>query len=170
MLLYEDIITGDELLSDAYPIKEVDGVAYEVDAKTITVKQGADVDIGANPSAEEGDEALEEGEERVHDIRHSFRLQETQFDKKTYLATLKAYMKSVKTKLQEAGKSAEEVKEFETKASGFAKKIIANFNDYEFFTGNSMNPDGMIVLLNYREDGITPYYTFWKHGLKEVKL
>lgn len=57
-------------------------------------------------------------------------------------------MKSVKKYLQESGKSEEEVKEFETKAQGFAKKIIANFKDYEFYTGESMNPDGMWVLLS----------------------
>lgn len=51
-----------------------------------------------------------------------------------------------------------------------------------------MNPDGLVALLNYREDGITrkdtafsyystlttctsvAYITFWKDGLKEVKL
>lgn len=38
------------------------------------------------------------------------------------------------------------------------------------FTGESMNADGMVALLNYREDGVTPYLTFWKDGLKEVKL
>lgn len=27
-----------------------------------------------------------------------------------------------------------------------------------------------VVLLNYREDGITPYVTLWKHGLKEMKV
>lgn len=33
-----------------------------------------------------------------------------------------------------------------------------------------MDPDGMVALLNYREDGITPYFTFFKDGLKEEKL
>jgi len=51
-----------------------------------------------------------------------------------------------------------------------------------------MDPDGLVALLNYREDGITregspflasstsvdlypiAYLTFWKDGLKEVKL
>lgn len=79
-------------------------------------------------------------------------------------------MKAVKQHLSEKGASAEEIKEFETKASGFAKKIVGNFKDYEFFTGESMNPDGMIVLLNYREDGVTPYVTVWKHGLSEMKV
>lgn len=27
-----------------------------------------------------------------------------------------------------------------------------------------------VVLLNYREDGITPYVVIWKHGLKEEKV
>ncbi len=27
-----------------------------------------------------------------------------------------------------------------------------------------------VVLLNYREDGVTPYIIVWKHGLKEMKV
>jgi len=27
-----------------------------------------------------------------------------------------------------------------------------------------------VVLLNYREDGVTPYIIIWKHGLKEEKV
>lgn len=79
-------------------------------------------------------------------------------------------MKAVKAKLQEKGASADEISEFEKGAAAYAKKIVANFKDYEFLTGESMNPDGMIVLLNYREDGVTPYVTVWKHGLTEMKV
>ena len=32
-----------------------------------------------------------------------------------------------------------------------------------------MNPDGMVGLLNYREDGITPYMLFYKDGLEVEK-
>lgn len=62
MLLYEDVITGDELFSDAFPMcvysssarhlgslcirKEVDGIVFEVDCQMIVIKPGADVDIG----------------------------------------------------------------------------------------------------------------------------
>lgn len=45
MLLFTDVITNDELCSDAYDPKEVDGVVYEVDCAMITIKDG-DVDIG----------------------------------------------------------------------------------------------------------------------------
>ncbi|TRM67788.1 Mss4-like protein [Schizophyllum amplum] len=167
MLLYEDVTTGDEMFSDAFPIKEVDDIVYEVDCQMIVVKEG-DVDIGANPSAEEQEEALEAGASQVNNVVHSFRLQSTQFDKKSFLTYLKAYMKVVKTKLAET--NPDRVAAFEKGAAGFAKKIVGNFKDYEFYTGESMNPDGMVALLNYREDGVTPYLTFWKDGLKQVKL
>ena len=64
-------------------------------------------------------------------------------------------MKAVKSYLQEKGADAAEIEAFEKGAQNFAKKIIANFKDYEFYTGENMNPDGMVALLNYREDGIT---------------
>ncbi|KAK4156028.1 Mss4-like protein [Chaetomidium leptoderma] len=169
MIIFKDIITDDEIISDSYDIKEVDGVAYEADCAMIT-EAGVQVDTGANASAEEASEEFEDTAVKVNNIVHSFRLQSTSFDKKSYLAYLKGYMKAVKGKLQEAGKSADEVKAFETGAAAFAKKIIGGFKDYEFYTGESMNPDGMVVLLNYREDGVTPYIIVWKHGLKEMKV
>ncbi|KAF8165303.1 translationally controlled tumor-associated [Crassisporium funariophilum] len=168
MLLYEDIIAGDELFSDAFPLKEVDDIVYEVDCQLITVKAGADIDIGANPSAEDQDDALEEGSKQVNNVVESFRLQPTSFDKKSYLTYLKTYMKAVKTKLAET--SPDRVDKFEKGAAAYAKKIIANFKDYEFYSSESMNPDGMVALLNYREDGVTPYFTFWKDGTRKIKL
>jgi len=164
-LLYSDILTNDEMVSDAYRLKLVDDIVYEVDCTMVKVKAGVDIDIGANPSAEEADEALEEGESLINDVVNSFRLQPTSFDKKAFLTYLKGYMKAIKGQLP-----TDRVDAFEKGAQAYAKKIVANFKDFEFFTGESMNPDGMIVLLNYREDGITPYLTFWKDGLKEIKL
>ena len=76
---------------------------------------------------------------QVNNVVHSFRLQSTQFDKKSFLAYLKGYMKEVKTKLQE--KSPDRIETFEKGAQGFAKKIVANFKDYEFVR----------VLLNYMQ-------------------
>jgi hypothetical protein len=87
--------------------KLVDDIAYEVECATIVVKDGVDVDIGtllylrclhsysdrfssgANPSAEEQQEALEDGAKTVNNVVHSFRLQQTSFDKKSYLVHLK---------------------------------------------------------------------------------
>lgn len=53
-------------------------------------------------------------------------------------------MKAVKAKLQEKNTPEEEVKAFEAGAQKFVKdKLLPNFKDYEFYTGESMNPDGM---------------------------
>jgi len=46
---------------------------------------------GANPSAEEADEGVEDGAITVNNVVHSFRLQTTSFDKKSYLTYLKVY-------------------------------------------------------------------------------
>ncbi|KAJ8481970.1 hypothetical protein ONZ51_g5674 [Trametes cubensis] len=166
MLLYTDVISNDEMFSDAFPIKEVDDIVLQVIyPRPINTDL---VDPGANPSAEEQEESLEEGAQTVNNVVYSFRLQSTQFDKKSYLTYLKGYMKAVKQHLQET--KPDRVEAFEKGAQAFAKKIVANFKDFEFYTGENMNPDGMVALLNYREDGVTPYFTFWKDGLKEVKL
>ena len=59
------------------------------------------------------------------------------------LTVVLGYMKKVKETMKEKGASDDEVKQFETGASGFAKKIVGNFKDYEFLIGESMDPDGM---------------------------
>lgn len=168
MKIFTDIFSGDELLSDAYDVKEVDGVIYEADCQNITVKAGADVDIGANPSAEGGDDDLEEGAETVNNVVYSFRLQQTAFDKKSFLTYIKGYMKAVKAKLAES--APDQVEVFEKGATTYVKKVIGSFKDWEFFTGESMDPDAMIVLMNYREDGETPFVAIWKHGVKVEKI
>ncbi|KAL9042009.1 MAG: hypothetical protein Q9214_003917, partial [Letrouitia sp. 1 TL-2023] len=74
-------------------------------------------------------------------------------------------------KLKESGADEAKIKEIQTKIQSYYTKVIApNFKDYDFYVGESMDPDGMVVLLNYREDGITPYVTIWKYGLKEEKV
>jgi hypothetical protein len=53
--------------------------------------------LGANPSTEEQDEALEDGATQVNNIVHCFRLNKTPFDKKSYLAYLKVSIHHVST-------------------------------------------------------------------------
>jgi hypothetical protein len=86
----QDVLTGDEMISDVYDLKEIDGTLFEANCQMINIKKGADVDIGANPSAEGGDDdGAEDGSETVNNIAYSFRLQQTSFDKKGYLVYLK---------------------------------------------------------------------------------
>ncbi|KAG1326248.1 putative Translationally-controlled tumor protein [Cocos nucifera] len=77
MLVYQDLLTGDELLSDSFLCKEIEnGMLWEVEGKWVV--QGAiNVDIGANPSAEGGeeDEGVDDQAQKVVDIVDTFRLQ-----------------------------------------------------------------------------------------------
>jgi len=59
------------------------------------------------------------------------------------LIMLVGYMKKVKEAMKERNASDEDVATFEKGASTFAKKIVGAFKDYEFFIGESMDPDGM---------------------------
>ncbi|KAM0334403.1 hypothetical protein ACHAQA_001429 [Verticillium albo-atrum] len=170
MKIYKDVLTGDEIISDSYDLKEVGGVVYEADCAMIELG-AVSVNTGANASAEEAEEAMDDDVVKVNNIVNSFRLQSTSFDKKSYLSYLKGYMKAVKASLQERNASAEEITAFEKGAQTYVKEtLLPNFKDYEFFTGESMNPDGAIVLMNYREDGVTPFIIVFKHGLKEEKV
>jgi hypothetical protein len=57
------------------------------------------------------------------------------------------------------------VRVFVPNASEVVKKVLGEFEEYQFFAGQSMNADAMIVLCRYKEDGMTPVFYFWKDGL-----
>jgi hypothetical protein len=53
-------------------------------------------------------------------------------------------MKAVKTAMQERNAPADEITAFEKGAQKYVKEtLLPNFKDFEFYTGESMNPDGM---------------------------
>lgn len=79
-------------------------------------------------------------------------------------------MKKLTEALKEKGTSAENIKEFQTGASNAVKKILANYDNYDLYVGSSMEENSMYVLIDYRDDGITPYATIWKWGLIEEKV
>lgn len=59
----------------------------------------------------------------------------------------------VEKKLKEAGKSEVEIKDFQARVKTYASKLLKDkkFDEnYEFYMGESANPDGMVALLNYR--------------------
>merc|ERR1712088_747647 len=144
MKIYKDVFSGDELFSDTYPMKLVDDCLYEVYGKHVQRKIGEDFDIGANASAEEAGEGTEEAMESGVDLVLNHRLVETGFGKKAdYMNYLKEYMKS----------------------------LLGKFSDLQFFTGENMDPKGMIILVDYKEYNgeERPCVMFFKHGLEEEK-
>lgn len=172
MRIYKDLFTGDEMFSDTYKIKLVDDVLYEVYGKLVTRKSGELNIAGFNPSAEEADEGTDEMVESGVDVVLNHRLQETFAfgDKKSYTLYLKDYMKKLVARLEE--KAPDQVDVFKTNMNKVMKDILSRFKELQFFTGVSMDIDGIVGLMEYREiDGESvPVLMFFKHGLEEEKF
>ena len=169
MLIYKDVISGDELFSDSYNIKLIDDCYYEIEGKRITEKEGDySAMIGANPSAEGGgDDDFDSCEKTDINIVIAHKLQQTYFTKKQFMGYIKDYMKSLVEKIKET--DPEKIKEWKDKLQAKVKDILAHFDAYEFYYGESMNPDGCVLFLNYREDGITPFFTVFKDSVEGEK-
>jgi hypothetical protein len=172
MRLFRDALCpSDELFTDAFPIKEIaEGAMYEVDAKYVSLSVENNFDIGANASADGQDESepLEGGAKQVINLVHNCKLQETSYDKKSYMTSIKAYMGKVKELVQK--NNPERVPAFQTAAQAWVKNILANFDEYSFYTGESMDNDAMVILCKFSEDGMSQKFYFWKDGLKEQKV
>ncbi|XP_078265510.1 translationally-controlled tumor protein homolog isoform X2 [Rhinoraja longicauda] len=169
MRLYRCIISGDEMFSDIYKIHEdPTGIIYEVEGKLVTrTEKGIDEAlIGGNASLESPTEYAEDSTLSGVDIVLNHHLKEVQFNKDTYMTYIKEYMRQLKGNIQRDNPTA--VQEFTVNAQNIVKYILKNFADFQFFTGESMNPDAMVGLLNYRCDD-TPYMIFFKNGLNIEK-
>ncbi|KAG6434141.1 hypothetical protein SASPL_105763 [Salvia splendens] len=167
MLVYQDLLSGDELLSDSFPYKEIEnGMLWEVEGKWV-VQGAVSVDIGANPSAEGADdeEGVDDQAVKVVDIVDTFRLQEQPpFDKKQFIAYVKKYIKNLTPKLQ-----PEKQDQFKKGIEGATKYLVSKLKDFQYFVGESMHDDGTMVFAYYKEGATDPTFLYLAHGLKEVK-
>jgi len=173
MIIYKDAITGDEMFTDSYKVKLVDGVIYEVTGKYVTRKLGDVVLAGSNPSQEEQDEGTEEATESGVDIVLNQRLQEVPFlqDKKNYTGYIKDYMKALIKRVEE--KNPGEVESLKKSIQEGVKKLMSRHGDMQFFTGESLNAaEGMVALCEFRDIAgeSVPVLSFFKHGLIEEKV
>ncbi|XP_070694082.1 translationally-controlled tumor protein homolog [Pempheris klunzingeri] len=169
MIIYKCVISGDEMFADTFKIKESkNGIFYEVEGKRITRLEGFDDSlISANASTEEASEASEENCVSGVDIVLNHKLQETSFNKKAYMSYIKEYVKTIRSNLET--NNPERVEEFMSEVQSEIKTILGNLKNYQFFTGETMVPEGMVALMDYREDGVTPYMLFFKDGLVAEK-
>ncbi|XP_060833667.1 translationally-controlled tumor protein homolog [Rhopalosiphum padi] len=173
MKIFKDIFSGDEMFSDTYKFKLVDGVLYEVYGKLITRRLGDVTLDGANPSAEEASEDNDEAVESGVDVVLNHRLMETYAfpDKKSFTLYLKEYMKRLVDKMVENGST--EVDVFKTNINKVMKDLLTRFKDLQFFTGENMDiENGMVAMLEYRDigDDNVPVLMLFKHGLDEEKF
>ncbi|XVE82153.1 hypothetical protein DITRI_Ditri15bG0123800 [Diplodiscus trichospermus] len=167
MLVYQDLLSGDELLSDSFPYKEIEnGMLWEVEGKWV-VQGAVEVNIGANPSAEgaDEDEGVDDQAVKVVDIVDTFRLQEQPaFDKKQFVAFMKKFIKNLTPKLD-----AEKAENFKKHIEGATKFLLSKLKDFQFFVGESMHDDCCLVFAYYKEGAVDPTFVYLAYALKEVK-
>ncbi|KAI3923020.1 hypothetical protein MKW98_013554 [Papaver atlanticum] len=167
MIVYQDLLTGDELLSDSFPYEEiVDGMLWQVEGKWV-VQGAVDVNIGANPSAEgaDADEAVDDTAVKCVDIVDTFRLQEQPtFDKKEFVACIKRFIKTLTPKLSE-----EEKTKFNNGIAAATKYLLSKLKDLQFFVGESMHDDATMVFAYYKEGAADPTFLYFAHSLKEIE-
>ncbi|KYQ94418.1 hypothetical protein DLAC_11601 [Tieghemostelium lacteum] len=160
----------DEVLSDAFEMVEVGDVVYEVKTKMITKDTNVVVNTGANASEEENeDEGTDSSVVTVNNLVDAQRLVETSFTKKDYLTYIKGYMKAVQDYLMQNNPGR--VDPFKKGAQDYVKKVLENFDQYKFYTGENMDADGIVILQFYKpDDATTPYFAYWKDGLLGQKV
>jgi len=173
MLIYKDLVSGDEMFTDTTKIALVENCVFEVMCKHVVRKEGEIVLTGSNPSAEEADEGGDEHCEAGLDVVLNQRLQETSFDVASYKMYLKTYTKGLQDKWKELGYSAEKIAELKASCVAGVKFIMSKMDkDSQYFLGESMNPDGMVAVLIYRDgpDGNEEaVMMFLRAGLEEEK-
>jgi len=171
MIIYKCVISNDEMFSDSFPLKEAnEGIFYEVTGKRVTRAEGFDDSlISANASAEDAAETNEDSSTSGIDIVLNHKLESvTPYNKKDYLKYMKEYVKAIKAHLEATNPGR--VEAFVANIPAAVKRITSDIDNFEFFMGESLNEKGMFGLLNYREDGITPYMLFFKDGLIAEKF
>merc|ERR1712226_1363554 len=169
MKIYKDVFSGDELFSDTYPMKLVDDCMYEVYGKHETRTEGEVRLEGSNASAEEADEGTDSSSTSGIDIILNHRLTETGFgSRKDYMVYLKDYMKKIVKYLEDNERAGE----VETFMNNYMKELLLKFKDLQFYVGESMDNDAMIVIVDYKEyqGEERPVLLAFKHGLEEEKV
>jgi hypothetical protein len=89
---------------------------------------------------------------------------------RSYTQYLKEYMKKLVEKLN--ADAPDQVPIFKENMNKVMKDILSRFKDLQFFTGESMDVDGLVGIMEYRDidDASVPVMMFFKHGLLEEKL
>jgi hypothetical protein len=185
MLIYSDLITGDELMTDALGVKDLGNGIFEVESMRIVVGDD-DIDIGRGNEFVGGDpdEGTDDTKETVLNIVHRHELKEQEsMDKKTFKTLIKAYFPKLKEKLEKEAEDAEtdwEKEQVKIRYDRFKKNyksiqawvkdvVLANWDEFVFYTGESQSYEGMIIPARYIGDAETPQFYFYIDGLKEEK-
>eukprot|EP00042_Codosiga_hollandica_P026062 m.120535 g.120535 ORF g.120535 m.120535 type:complete len:183 (-) comp52081_c0_seq1:248-796(-) len=182
MRLYIDKKSNDEVLSDAKVLKflpEDDKFFIEVDGANVVEKTGIDEKLigggqaaAAVAGAEEAgeSEAVEAVEDKaIHGIdiiiNHRLNPSYVVVDKASLKLWVKDFLKPIADGMEPA-----RGKRFMAAMTEFYKKIVADFDKWSFYSGESDNAEGTVIFMSYREDGNTPYFVYIADSLRMEKV
>jgi len=172
MIIYKDALgsANDELLTDTFKVEEIyGGVILKVKAKMTTEKDDiSDAMFGGNASAEgvDADGGGEDAGKSGINIVLAHRLMEYALKKKDYMTHIKEYIGKVKAKISE--EQPDQMETFVKESQKFVKELIGEYKEWTFYCGESMDPDGMLVMVKW--EGVDPYMYYFKHGLEAEKV
>jgi len=160
MRIFSCFISGDEMVSDGFTMKLIENDAVWEITCAMVDKTDEEVD-------DEGGVASTK-KTKVIDVVDKFNYKETSFDKDQFKAYLKEYMKRVKERLEKKKKDKEAMDKFMKSVFAFITKVMKDFEEYRFYTGESMDPEGTIALLRWIEE--TPTIYIFADGLDETRV
>ncbi|KAL2608081.1 hypothetical protein R1flu_026654 [Riccia fluitans] len=165
MLVYQDLLTSDELVDDTFPInKEIaNGALWEVEGKWVTKEPVKVPDVEVNrPST------VHDIPKKVIDIVDTFQLQEKKeiTDENALVNVVKKYVDTLTPKVP-----AERQEHIKKNLDAELQYLVSKFKDYDHkvFVGESTRDDCAPVLCYYKEGAVNPHFVYFADGLKEIK-
>jgi len=176
MIIYKDIITGDELFSDAFEFDDNFQEAF-YKLKVKKVQCGGDqldgAAFGFNASEENPDEeGVDAAEvETKWDIvsQHQLEMGLAYADKKSFGTYFKGFAKAVLAKLKEEGME-DQAEDFKKKAPAALTYLKKEIKDCEVWLGSSQDIDGSAGYINWDSETDEPYMLFFKHAIISEKV
>lgn len=166
MHLYSCIFSGDEMSSDSYKYTDCFGKAGLEFRASYRVKKGDQICIASDDEiADDDGDAV-----TVVDIVDAAELNEVAMSKKDIMGWAKIFLKNTTAHLKENGKE-DRIPDFKKESTEMFKFIISKFDEFQFYTGKSVNMEGSFAFSyqkNQEDEG--PTFLFFQDGLKIVKL
>jgi len=181
MIVYEDLVSGDQVLSDSRPqaplkikiggVETVIPNVFTVQSKLV-IKGPVEVNTGANASKEEQEEGVEDQALKVVDLKDpevGFGYEGPQDYSEAEFQTLyKTWCKAVKEKIEAKGGKP---KDFMQAAKAFHPAIKENYSSFEVYHTKSFCSESFI--LGYWDDeaneAVAPKFIFFEPALNRVK-
>lgn len=180
MLVYTDIFTDDEVISDSYkqcaPFDQpnLSDAAFEVESRRIT-KGDEDYGISANVDEDAAEGATGENcndVATVIDIVDKFSLQEYTMTKGDFKAYIKGYMGHLMKKL--GAERPDRLAVFKDGVANLVKKVLEEWDTVELYMGTNYmeyapEHKALPIIGYYKGEETSPRFIFMKDGLREIK-